>query len=123
MNRSSRSIAGTGKFGCFVWLVIGTAVGFVVYKVAPVKFKTSQFYDNMVEQASFGSIKGDSSIKNEVFLKAQELNLPIKKEDIQVTRDGTNVTVEVHYQIPIEFPGYTYVWKEDRIVRRPLFAV
>src|SRR5512135_1521135 len=123
MNRSRRAIAGTGRFGCFVWLVIGVVVGFLVYKVAPVKFKTSQFYDTMTEQASFGSIKGDKSIQGEVYLKAQELKLPIKKEDIKVTRDGTNLTIEVHYEIPIEFPGYTYVWKEDRIVTRPLFAV
>lgn len=123
MNRSRRSIAGVGRFGCFVWLVVGVAVGFFVYKVAPVKMKTSQFYDAMVEQASFGSIKGDSSIQYEIFLKAQELQLPLKKEDIRVTRNSSNVTVEVHYSIPIEFPGYTYVWKEDRVITRPLFAV
>ncbi len=123
MNRSRRSIAGTGRFGCFVWIVIGVVVGFVVYKVAPVKMKTSQFYDAMQEQASFGSIKGDQSIQYEIFLKAQELQIPIKKEDIKVSRTSSNVTVEVHYQIPIDFPGYTYVWREDRIVTRPLFAV
>jgi hypothetical protein len=123
MNRSRRCISGTGRFGCFVWLVIGVAVGLLAYKIAPVKFKTSQFYDTMAEQAAFGSIKGDKSIQNEVYLKAQELKLPVKKEDIKVTRDASNVTIEVHYQIPIEFPGYTYVWKEDRIVTRPLFAV
>ncbi len=116
-------MSGTGRAGCFVWLVLLAGVVIVLSKVVPVKMKTSQFFDAMEEQAQFGSIKGDKSIQNELFQKAQDLQLPLKKEDIIVHRDGSNVYVEAHYVIRVEFPGYTYTWKEDPRVIRPLFAV
>ncbi|HKB71974.1 MAG TPA: hypothetical protein VKH46_14090 [Thermoanaerobaculia bacterium] len=118
-----RSMAGTGRVGCVIWLAL-LAIGiFVASKVVPVKMKTSEFYDAMTEQAQFGSIKGDASIQAELFRKAQELQLPLKKDEIIVRRDMGYVYVEVHYKLPIEFPIYgTYVWKEDDKVSRPLFA-
>ena len=120
---SRRSMAGTGRVGCVIWLAL-LAIGiFVASKIVPVKMKTSEFYDAMTEQAQFGSIKGDASIQAELYRKAQELQLPLKKEDIVVRRDMGYVYVEVHYQLPIEFPIYgTYVWHENDKVSRPLFA-
>ena len=120
--RARRSISGAGRLGCLIWLLLLGAVVLVLSKVVPVKMRTSQFFDAMEEQAQFGSIKGDKSIQNELFQKAQDLQLPLKKEDILVHRDGSNVYVEAHYKITIEFPGYTYVWQENPKVIRPLFA-
>lgn len=120
---SRRSMAGTGRVGCVVWLALLAIAVLVASKVVPVKMKTSEFYDAMTEQAQFGSIKNDASIQAELFRKAQELQLPLKKEDIVVRRDMGYVYVEVHYKLPIEFPIYgTYIWNEDDKVQRPLFA-
>ena len=124
MRRMRRSMRGTGRVGCAIWLVIFIAIVYILAKVVPVKMRTSQFYDAMQEQASFGSIKGNASIQNELFNKAHELNLPLRKEDIQVVRDAVNVRVEANYTIEIHFiGGYTYSWNEHRLVVRPLFAV
>jgi len=116
-------MAGTGRVGCFIWLLLLAVTIYVATKVVPVKMKTSEFYDAMQEQAQFGSIKGDGPIQAELYRKAQELQLPLRKEDIVVRRDMGYCYVEVHYQLSIEFPIYgTYVWHEDRKVSRPLFA-
>src|SRR5438067_13754382 len=121
--RSRRTMAGTGRVGCVIWLTVLAIGVFIAFKIVPVKIKTSTFYDAMQEQAQFGSIKGDGSIQAELYRKAQELQLPLKKEDIGVRRDMSYVYVEVHYQLPVEFPIYgTYVWHEDDKVQRPLFA-
>ena len=118
-----RREAGTGRVGCAIWLALLAITVLVASKIVPVKVKTSEFYDAMQEQAQFGSIKGDGAIREELFRKAQELQLPLKKEDIQVRRDMSYVYVEVHYKMPIDFPIYgTYVWNEDDKVQRPLFA-
>ncbi len=119
--RRRRPQAGVGRAGCLVWMVIGAIVGLILYKVVPVKMHTSEFFDAMQEQCSFGSIKSDASIRDELYQKAADLNLPLRKEDILVSRTASTVRVEVHYQIPIEFPGYTYIWHEDHIVERPIF--
>jgi hypothetical protein len=124
MTRSRRYEQGAGRIGCFIWTVLLAAVAVICWKVIPIKMKTSQFYDEMQTQAQFGSIKGDKSIQSELAVKAKELDLPLRKEDIKVYRDASNVHVEVHYEISIDFLGiYTYVWKEDQIVTRPLFVV
>ena len=124
MNRS-RSVRGAANVGCIVWLVILCVVGYVLYKVVPVKIATSEFYDVMQEQASFGSIKDVKFIEFEILRKAQELQIPVTKDNLKVTRSREALTVEAHYEITIDFfnGAYKYVWKFDPVVVRPTFAV
>ena len=124
MNRS-RSIRGAANVGCIVWLVILGLVGYVLWKVVPVKIATSEFYDVMQEQASFGSIKDVKFIEFEILRKAQELQIPVTKDNLKITRSREALTVEAHYEITIDFfnGAYKYVWKFDPVVIRPLFAV
>ena len=123
--RGSRRIRGKGMIGCLLWLVVLGAVAHVLYKVVPVKVRSSSFYDVMQEQASFGSIKSEEQILYEVLRRAQKLQIPVTRETVTVTRTRSSVTVEAHYSIPIEFFGgaYKYVWKFDPVVSRPTFAV
>lgn len=116
---------GAGNIGCLLWLVVLVAVGHVLWKVVPVKVRSSEFYDVMQEQASFGSIKSEQAIQYEILRRAQELKIPVTKENLKVVRSREAVTVEAHYQIPLEFFGgiYKYVWKFDPVVSRPTFAV
>ena len=120
-----RRVRGAGNIGCLLWLVVIVAVGHVLYKVVPVKIRSSTFYDTMQEQASFGSIKSEQQILYEVLRRAQELQIPVTRETVTVTRARQSVTIEAHYSIPIEFFGgaYKYVWKFDPVVTRPTFAV
>jgi hypothetical protein len=121
--RSRRAEAGTGRVGCVIWAALLGVGVLIAAKIVPVKIKTSTFYDAMQEQAQFGSIKGDAAIQAELWRKAQELQIPLKKEDIVVRRDVAYVYVEVHYVLNVDFPIYgTYVWHEDDKVQRPLFA-
>jgi len=120
-----RSARGAGNIGCLLWVFVILIVGHVLWKVVPVKVRTSTFYDSMQEQASFGSIKSVQAIEWEVLRRAEELRIPVTKENLKVTRARNAVTVEAHYTITIEFFGgaYKYVWKFDQVVERPTFAV
>lgn len=121
----TRSARGRGNIGCLLWLVVIALVGHILWKVVPVKVRTSTFYDSMQEQASFGSIKSVQAIEWEVLRRAEELRIPVTKDNLKVTRARNAVTVEAHYTITIEFFGgaYKYVWKFDQVVERPTFAV
>ncbi len=123
--RRSRGIRGSANAGCIVWLVILGFVGYVLWKVVPVKIASSEFYDVMQEQAAFGSIKDPKFIEFEILRRAEELKIPIKKDNLKVTRSREAIVVEAHYEITIDFfnGAYKYVWKFDPIVQRPLFAV
>ncbi|HEY3170922.1 MAG TPA: hypothetical protein VGK08_07940 [Thermoanaerobaculia bacterium] len=123
--RRRRAARGAGNIGCVLWLIVLVAVGHVLWKVVPVKIRSSEFYDVMQEQASFGSIKSEHQIQYEILRRAQELKIPVTKENLKIVRDRQSVTVEAHYSITIEFFGgaYKYVWKFDPVVTRPTFAV
>ena len=123
--RRTRGIRGAANVGCIVWLIILGLVGYVLYKVVPVKIATSEFFDTMQEQASFGSIKDPKFIEYEILKKAEELQLPVKKENLKITKMRDAIKVEAHYEITIDFFSgvYKYVWKFDPVVIRPLFLV
>lgn len=123
--RRSRGIRGGANVGCIVWLLILGFVSYILWKVVPVKIASSEFYDVMQEQAAFGSIKDPKFIEFEILRKADELKIPVKKDNLKITRSRESITVEAHYEITIDFfnGAYKYVWKFDPIVIRPLFAV
>jgi hypothetical protein len=123
--RRSRGIRGGANVGCIVWLVILGFTTYVLWKVVPVKIASSEFFDVMQEQASFGSIKDPKFIEFEILRKAEELKIPVKKDNLKIVRSREMITVEAHYEITIDFfnGAYKYVWKFDPIVQRPLFAV
>ena len=115
----------SANIGCIVWLILLGIVGYLMWKIVPVKIATSEFYDTMQEQASFGSIKDPKFIEFEILRKAEQLKLPVTKENLKITKSRESITVEAHYTITIDFfnGAYKYVWKFDPVVMRPLFAV
>ncbi len=121
----SRSVRGGANVGCIVWLVILGFVGYVLWKVVPVKIASSEFFDVMQEQAAFGSIKDQKFIEFEILRRAGELQIPVTKDNLKITKARESITVEAHYEITIDFfnGAYKYVWKFDPVVQRPLFAV
>ena len=116
---------GEGRFGCIVWLAIVGLVAYGLVKIVPVKIANSTFEDAVTEQASFGSIKSLKNIEFELLAKAKELDVPVTKDNLTVTKTKEKITIETHYEVVIEFFGgaYKYVWKRDLLVERPLFLV
>jgi hypothetical protein len=123
--KGSRAARGDGKLGCIIWLAIAGLIGYCLYQIVPVKVSTSQFEDFMKEEASFGSIKAVPQLQKEILEKAKELDLPVGRDNLSITRTSTYITVEAHYEVTLEFFGgaYRYVWKFDPVVKRPLFNV
>ena len=74
-------------------------VGYLLWKVVPVKIATSEFYDVMQEQAAFASIKDVKNIEFEILRRAEELKIPVKKDNLKITKQREMITVEAHYEI------------------------
>ena len=88
------------------------AVFYVGVEVIPPYFANYEFQDSLETEARMGtySVKGDDVIRDAVFKRAQELELPITKDQIKVQRTGTpgsgTVFIETQYSIHIDLPGY-----------------
>jgi len=123
--RRSRGARGEGRLGCFIWLIIVGITAYGLYMFVPVKMASARFEDFMSEEASFGSIRGVKEIERNILAKAKDLELPLSKDNLTITKTKEKIKVEAHYEIVVDlFAGYyRYVWKFDPVIERPLFNV
>ncbi|HRC84762.1 MAG TPA: hypothetical protein PK413_04050 [Thermoanaerobaculia bacterium] len=117
----SKSERGEGNVGCLIWLVILAAVGLILWKAVPVKVATTELYDYMVELTRFAPNRSTEDLKKAVLKKAKELDLPLDAKNITVEKDPSRIRFTVKYTVPLEFPGYTYLWEVNEVVDRPIF--
>jgi hypothetical protein len=97
-------------------LVVGILfiIGAIVVGVAlvPPYWANYQFEDAIKTEAliSTNSTKTEDAIRETVYKKAQELEIPLSKDAIKVQRVGSqgtgSVSIEAPYTVPINFPGY-----------------
>jgi hypothetical protein len=113
---------GEGRTGCILWLVFVGLVAYGLIKVVPAKVAIGQFVDAMQEEAAFAAGKGNQQIMQELLQKAEELRIPMKKEQIQITRTRESIAIEVNSALPVEFFGglWTWVLPVERVIARPL---
>lgn len=120
---SERRQRGGVRVETIVWLLILAAVALVCWEAVPVKIRTAEFYDYMEDQAKFAANNPPEALKKEILRKAQELQIPVNEKTVTVRREGDNIRFIATYEIPLEFPFYTYVWKFDHNIFRPVFSV
>jgi len=112
---------GDSKIGCIVWLVILLIGGLVGFKAIPVKIHSAQFYDFMENQAQFAGRTSAEDLKKRILRRANELDLPVDKKDLKVTKSSAKVRIECTYTVPLTFPGYTYDWHFDHEIESLVF--
>jgi hypothetical protein len=91
-----------------VLLVVGVAI-YVGVMVLPVYFNYYQFQDAIEEEARIQTYTGKSvtDMRESMFKKAQQLELPLTKpDDILVERAGNGVTISTEYTVHIALPLY-----------------
>jgi hypothetical protein len=95
-------------FGLFV---IAAAV-FIGVKIVPPYFENYQFQDAVKNEATLDTYtnKTENDIRTAVFRKAQDLDIPIKEEEIHVQRQGMQgsglIIIRVPYMVHVDLPGY-----------------
>ena len=107
--------------GCLIGLIVLGIGIFIAYKMIPVKVKAADLRQTVVDEAKSAGTHNDEAIRQAILLKAKDLNLPVTAEDIQTTRAQSEITVEVNYVVPIDFPGFTYQWHIQHYAHNPIF--
>ncbi len=114
---------GDVPIGCLLGFLVAVIVALVAIKVIPVIVTVGEF-DREVKSLADRANRldyTDRRIQRDLIYKADELGLPINAKAIWIKRSATRIKVRVTYDLPIEFPGYTYVWHKEHIEDRPLF--
>lgn len=91
--------------------VLGS-LAFTAVKIVPVYVANYQFQDSIENESRFALAgypkKSIDDIRGDVFKKVQELGIPAKEEDIQVTVNATNVDIGLDYTVPINLQVYQF---------------
>lgn len=119
--RVSRRQRGEGNFGCLIGLIFLALAIFVAYKMIPVKVKNAELRQVITDEAKSAGSHRDDQILAAILSKAREDNLPVAEENVTIKRANSEITVDVEYTVPVEFPGYTYQWNIHHHVNNPIF--
>ncbi len=80
------------------------------WQVIPPYFYNLQFQDALDEEAridSYTNSRTEEDIRTSVLKKAQDLEIPLTADGIQVQRLPNNVVyIETHYSVHVDLPGY-----------------
>jgi len=109
--------------GCLVGGLVALIVILVAIKVAPIMIHVGELDKQIGVYADRANRReyNDKRIERAILSKAEALDLPVTKKDIKIKRTSNRIKITVVYEIPIEFPGYTYVWHKEHFHERPLF--
>ena len=120
MRRDAQS--GEGRIGLIIALaVVGIAI-FLGIKIIPVRIAAYEFKDFVQEEAQAGSLrKTDAIVVQRILEKAEELEIPLKKQDLKVRRTQSEMIITAKYVQPIDLKVKTYEFRMDIKERAPLF--
>jgi hypothetical protein len=109
MKRRSRSQRGEGKLKAIVFTLVALMAIYLAFKFVPPYVSEYQLQDKMQEQARFGIVNrySEEQIRDNVFKVAQDLELPIKREDIKVSVSLQTVKIALEYTVPVEMFFYS----------------
>ena len=101
-----------GTFKAFLGIFVIVGGLYVGIKVIPPYFSNYQFQDAIKDEATRDSYasKSESDIQDAIFKKAQDFDIPIKKEGIHVERQGNQfsgtVIIRASYVVHVDLPFY-----------------
>jgi hypothetical protein len=104
-----------------VMTIIGI-IAYIGYMFLPVAYQAYLFKDLMQHDVDVASTQGypPTWVKDQLVKSAPEFGVPADAVITPVQRDN-RVEVSVQYVIPIEFPGYTYVYNFDHTAKSTAF--
>jgi len=105
---------GDGKFTLFVLLVLLAIVIFVLVKVVPARvnaYELKDFIEIYARTESWGH--SPEQTKKDILAKAQVLKLNVDEKNIQINKQGPNISIRVTFDVPVDLKVYTWVMHYD----------
>lgn len=102
------------KTKVFFWVaVLGIAI-FLCIRLLPPYIDNYQFQDdlnNLARVVTYAQAKTAEDVRADVLHLAQQRELPIRPEQIDVNKTQVGVRIEVNYTVSVPVPGYTFKLK------------
>jgi hypothetical protein len=109
-SRQERRLAqrGAGRFKTIAFIAIAVFGLYAAFKLFPPYLAEYQLSDKMQEEARFSVVNRhtEDQTRDVVFKEAQELDIPITKEQIKVFASNSLVKITVDYTVPVDLMIY-----------------
>lgn len=113
---------GSGRIGFIVMLAIFLSAAYAGFKIVPVRVSAYELRDTIRQEARVGAVRAnDAAVAKRIMDKASELDLPLKKKDLEIRRTKGEIIVKARYEQPIDLKVTTYIYKFEAEERAPLF--
>ncbi|HEY4709828.1 MAG TPA: hypothetical protein VIH46_06635 [Candidatus Acidoferrales bacterium] len=103
---------GGSKISLILTLLIVAALGFTAVKIVPVYVEAYQFQDSIEAESRFALTgypkKSVDDIRDDIYKKALDLDIPAKREDIRVSVTNGSVEIGTDYSVLIDLKVYQY---------------
>ncbi len=121
--KSWRSQRGDVPVGCLVSGAVLLIIVLIAIKVTPVVVNVGTLDTKISVLADRANRReyNDKRILSEILNEAKSIDLPVTKKNVKIKRTSNRIKITVIYTIPIEFPGYTFMWRKEHFEDRPLF--
>ena len=85
-------------------LVVVAAVIVGAVKIVPLYMKVYEFEDAMRQQAKFAGVerKEPTVVREELYKKAQNLKLPLTRDQIEVNRSTGGIAITARFTVPVD---------------------
>jgi len=89
-------------------IVFIVAVAVAVLKLVPPYYSNYVLQDAISDEARMNTYtpKTAEQMRETIFKKCQELEIPVTREQINVQRDGQSVAIWLDYTVHVDLPGY-----------------
>ncbi len=101
-----------GRLKLIVGLVVIVGVVYVGAELIPPYLSNYRFEDAINNEARLSTYttKSEEAIRETIYKRAQDLEIPITKDQIKVQRVGPqgtgSVSIETDYEVHVDLPGY-----------------
>jgi|SRR5579872_4942685 len=104
-----RSQRGAGKLKSVVFALVLLMGIYAAFKLVPPYVSEYQLQDKMQELARFGIVNrySEEQVRENVFKTVQDLDLPVKREDIKVTVTQATCRISLEYSVPVDLLVYS----------------
>ena len=106
-NGFSQRQRGAGKLGTIIGLAILATLVYLGFKIVPAYIDNFQLEDAMKTEARFGFVnrKSPEEVRDSIYKKIQELQIPAGRDDIRVELVGNGMRITVTYTVVIDLFG------------------
>ncbi len=99
---------GEGRLKGILIVVVVVLVIYSAIKIVPAYVNDYQLSDKMQEQARFAVVNHytEDQIRDNIFKVAQDLDIPVKREDIKIVANNSVVKISLEYTVPVDVLVY-----------------